>query len=40
MLESFSLRSWEKTSKMHLSNNREFLNALAEKDIKDAFTKS
>ncbi len=39
MLESFSLRSQEKTSRMHLSNNKEFLNALIEKDVEDASIK-
>ncbi len=34
------MRSLRKTLKMHLSNNREFLNAFAEKDVEDAFTKS
>jgi len=40
MLEDFSLCLQEKTSKMHLLNNKKFLNAFAEKDVEDVFIKS
>ena len=33
------MRLQEKTLKMHLSNNREFLNAFVKEDIKDASIK-
>jgi len=39
MIKSFSMRLLRKTLKMHLLNNKEFLNALARKDVEDAFIK-